>query len=148
MTNQPATSLTADIDTLTSGYLAALKLNSDEIAQLAQTLRAAEKSRAADYREHCEAVRLVMAQRDEARAQIEQITEINLRAYLLVCTARDEARADAERLAILLQDNAERIHQWNYHPSELAECTRAICDDNKVALAAHRAATAPKETRG
>ena len=76
--------LVEDIDTLTSGYLAALKSNSDEIARLAEALRHAEAERNEERKAHTELI-----------AEYERL----LGGTKAFKSERDAARADAERLA-------------------------------------------------
>lgn len=54
---------------------------------------------------------------------------------------RDTARTDADEMAGRFEQAALTIHEGNYHSGEFSECTRRICDENRRALAARRAAT-------
>ena len=149
------TTLAADIDTLTDGYLAALKSNSDEIARLAEALRKAEDSLAELIEHHQqhhqgnESIRADAAERE--RDAIFGLTEDVSR----LLSERNAARADAERLA----DAIELLSTSNGYGLDVPEW---YGDDNNrdwitnvgtiracaAALAAHVSAVAGTDNAG
>src|SRR3990167_4387726 len=102
------TILTEDIEAQTAGYLAALKSNSDEIARLAEALRAAEAERDKALNERAAAWQDVhtyklasetmRTERDAARADAVALSDMldTLRLQLIERSAN--ARLEAERL--------------------------------------------------
>jgi len=113
------TTLTEDIEAQTASYLSALKSNSDEIARLAEALRAAE------------------VERDNAlneRAAAWQDVHIYKLASEIMRAERDAARADAERLATVMNVIA-------YEPIGDSEASfRTVYESiTEMARAAHRA---------
>src|SRR3990167_3674400 len=133
-----------DIDTLTSGYLASLKSNSDEIARLAEALRAAEAE--------CYALRQTWALQEELDAARAELADIKITLSLVIkndeYTANElrdrlkDARADAEQLVDTLTEAQKSITFATEQEARESGWSLPITVAFKIryAIAAHRAA--------